>query len=211
MQNLEFIQIFKVNQTLYQNLLPKWINYMNEVTEDKSNDEIIRDFNRRINIQGTRIDMHFELCYLGTELIGFSNFAIDTGTLYGLLQAGYGTIMEFYVVPSYRRKGYGTILYSHLEETLKNDSAEHIYLTPDLVTGKPFWVAMGFCDTGIIDPDNDLIVYLRNCRTARYKHNTNHSRRVAPVGEWFVYVLYYGMKNQEAGRRSCLLPVFFGI
>ena len=165
MQTFRFTQIYKDNHDLYQDLLPLWIDYINEIDVHKcvfqSNDEIIQNLNRRVKIQGTRKEMHFELFYCDDVPIGFANFAIDTGTLYGLLEAGYGVVMEFYVAPVCRRKGYGKLLYEHVENTLKGDGARYMCLTPDLVTGVLFWVAMGFNDTGKIDPDNQLPIYLK--------------------------------------------------
>lgn len=167
MKNITYIQIYKGNQDLYDKILPQWIEYFNNLykeTEDEkpTSDEIIRDLNRIINIQGNRPDMHFELFFCDDTLIGFANFAIDTGTVYGLLEAGYGVVAEFYISPEFRRKGYGKLFFEHIEETLKNDGTQHFYLTPDLVTGVHFWVAMGFNDSGKIDPDNKLPIYIKN-------------------------------------------------
>lgn len=167
MKDITYVQIYKENQDLYNKILPQWIDYFNNIhreTEDEkpTEIEIIQDLNRRINIQGNRPEMHFELLFCDDTLVGFANFAIDTGTLYGLLESGYGVVMEFYISPEFRRKGYGKLLFEHVEETLKNDGTQYIYLTPDLVTGIPFWIAMGFCDSGKIDPDNKLPVYIKD-------------------------------------------------
>ena len=148
MQNFLFKQIFKDDKGLYQDLLPQWIDFIKELEEhdngSKSDDDIIHDLNRRIKIQGNRKDMHFELLYCDNALVGFSNFAIDLGTIYGLIEAGHGTVMGFYIVPEFRRKGYGRLLFEHIQETLKRDGASKMYVCPDPVTGEPFWIAMGF-------------------------------------------------------------------
>ncbi len=166
MQNIKFIQIYKDNQEIYQELLPKWIHYFKELNEHdpsliRTEEEIIHDLTRRVKIQGDRSDMHFELLYCDDVLIGFSNFAIDLGTVYGLLEKGYGTVMEFYIVPEHRRKGYGRLFYEHIEKTLQNDGASKMYVCPDNVTGEPFRVAMGFADSGKIDPDNEMPIYIK--------------------------------------------------
>jgi len=169
LKNITYVQIYKGNQDLYNKILPLWIDYLNNINrapedEKPTEDEFIHDLNRRINIQGNRPDMHFELFFCNDTLVGFANFAIDKGTFYGLLESGYGIIMEFYITPEFRRKGYGKLLFEHIEETLKNDGTKYLYLTPDLVSGIPFWVAMGFCDSGKIDPDNKLPVYIKNIK-----------------------------------------------
>jgi GNAT superfamily N-acetyltransferase len=93
--------------------------------------------------------------------MGIANFAIDTGTIYGLIEAGCGTVLGFYIKPEYRRKGFGRAFFKHIENTLKADGATHIYTTPDKVTGVPFWSAMGFAASGKIDPDNHLSIYIK--------------------------------------------------
>jgi GNAT superfamily N-acetyltransferase len=166
LKNIKYVQIYKGNQDLYDKILPQWIDYFNNLSweedEKPTDDEVIYDLNRRINIQGNRPDMHFELFFCDDMLVGFANFAINTGTLYGLLKAGYGTVMEFYISPEFRRKGYGKLLFEHIEETLRNDGTQNIFLTPDPSTGEPFWVAMGFYDSSKIDPDNNYPVYIKN-------------------------------------------------
>lgn len=67
-----------------------------------------------INIQGEH-DRHLELCYDGDNLIGFLYGKIDHPDHKGYIKVGYGYIMEFYVLPEFRRKGYGKQMYRHLE------------------------------------------------------------------------------------------------
>ena len=165
MQNIQFRQIYKDDPGLYQSLLPLWKDYFNEIDERKWDadleEEVILDLKRRVKIQGNRKEMHFELFYCDDALIGFANFAINTGTHYGLLEEGYGMVAEFYIIPANRRKGYGKLFYGHVERTLICDGAKYIYLTPDLITGVPFWTAMGFSDSGKTDPDNKLPIYIK--------------------------------------------------
>lgn len=168
MKNTIYVQIYKENQNLYNDILPLWLAYFNELREGKdddekpSKDETIHDLNRRINIQGRRPDMHFELLYYDNVPIGFANFAIDTGGISGLIEKGYGFVMEFYISPEFRRKGYGQLFYKYIEKTLKNDGTQNLYLTSDTVAGVPFWVAMGFNDSGKIDPDNKMPIYIKS-------------------------------------------------
>ena len=165
MENLSFIQINKGDQSQYQEILPQYVSLIKELDNNQSknteNEDIVRDLTRRINIQGNRKDMHFEMCYIGNKLIGFANFAIDLGTIYGLIEAGYGTILGFYITPEFRRKGYGRLLFDHIQEVLKQDGARIMYVCPDPVTGEPFWYAMGFRDSGKFDPDDKLPIYIK--------------------------------------------------
>jgi GNAT superfamily N-acetyltransferase len=162
---IKFIQVNNDNYSEHQRLKFLWNDCIKEINGHHSkieDDEIIeKDLKRRINNQGKRKDMHFEVFYLGSTLIGFSHFAIDLGTIYGLIEGGYGTIMGYYIIPQYRRKGYGKILYKHCEKTLKNDGAKKMYICPDPVTGEPFWSAIGFKDSGKMDPDDKLPIYIK--------------------------------------------------
>jgi GNAT superfamily N-acetyltransferase len=164
--NAKFIQIYKDDTELYQELLPKWIDYMKEIDDGGQDSDfeeyIIKDLKLRVKNQGTRKDMHFELFYLDDAFIGFAQFAIVHGTLYGLAEAGNGFILEFYIVPEYRRKGYGKFLHNHIEETLIREGAKYICLTAYLASGEPFWVAMGYNDSGKADNDNNLPVYMKS-------------------------------------------------
>ena len=49
--------------------------------------------NKRIAIQGKRNDMHFEIAFHNNVAIGIAMFAIDLGTVRGLLDNGYGTVI----------------------------------------------------------------------------------------------------------------------
>lgn len=114
--------------------------------------------NSMINIQGDA-DRHLELCYDGDSIIGFLYGKINQPDHKGYIKVGYGYIMEFYVLPEFRRSGYGKQMYSHLEELLIMDGAKGLYLTSDPVTGKPFWLACGYISTGEQSPENNQEIY----------------------------------------------------
>ena len=155
---MKYIQIYKENQDLYNAILPLWLAYFNELDEESTADEIIHDLKRRINNQGKRPNMHFEIFFCDDTPIGFAHFAVITSGS----KAGYGFLMEFYIAPKFRRKGYGKLFYEHIEKTLKNDGTQNLFLTCDTITGVPFWIAMGFSESGEIDSDNNLPVYVKN-------------------------------------------------
>lgn len=63
--------------------------------------------------------MHFEIATVDGEPFGIAMFAIDLGTVYGLLEKGYGTIMGFYIRPDFRRKRIGDYIeQTHRDSTL---------------------------------------------------------------------------------------------
>ena len=127
------------NRNTSKEILTKWANSM-------------------INIQGDN-DRHLKLCYDGDTVVGFVYGKIDHPNHKGYKKVGYGYIMEFFVLPQFRRKGYGRQMYSHLEKLLESDGAKGLYLTSDPVTGKPFWQAMGYKYTNENSPENGLEIY----------------------------------------------------
>lgn len=44
--------------------------------------------------------------------------------------------MEFYILPQYRRQGYGNAMFRHIEETFLIHGTKYMYLTPEEVSGK---------------------------------------------------------------------------
>ncbi len=127
------------NRTTPKEILSKWANSM-------------------INIQGDN-DRYLLLCYDGDNLIGFMYGKIDHPEHKGYIKIGYGYVMEFYVLPEFRRNGYGKQMYSYLEGLLISDGAKGLYLTSDPITGKPFWLACGYKSTGEKSLENNQEIY----------------------------------------------------
>ena len=164
-QQIKFIQIEKDNATHFEMASQLWVPFIEEVNKhdgtSKSKVQIIHGLRKRISIQGRRKDMHFEIAYINGEPFGIAMFAIDLGTVYGLLEKGYGTIMGFYIHPEFRRRGLGTLFSKHIEAILYSDGARKIYICPDSVTGEPFWRTNGYVDSGKIDPDDKKPIYIK--------------------------------------------------
>ena len=102
MEKLKFAQIQKDNKSHFLETAKLWMAYIQELGShdgtNRAENEIINNLRKRIGIQGKRPDMHFEIAYLKDEPIGIANFAIDLGTINGLIESGYGTEMEFYII-----------------------------------------------------------------------------------------------------------------
>jgi len=161
MKNIKYVQIQKDNEEQFYQLLDMWIPYLKEIG-NKENDSVITKYAReRVDIQGKREDMHFELCFNHSTLVGFCFYAVDLGGIKGILEPNFGYIMEFYVLPKYRRQGYGKEFFKHIERTFLNHGIEFMYLTPEEVNGEPFWHSLGFADSGKIDPDNHKPIYIK--------------------------------------------------
>lgn len=163
--HINFIQIQKDNEEHFKIASKLWVPFIREVNEHdgtyKDEEQIMDGLKKRIAIQGCRKDMHFEIATVNGEPFGIAMFAIDLGTVYGLLEKGYGTIMGFYVRPDFRRKGLGTILSRHIETVLYEDGATNMYVCPDAVTGEPFWKANRYNNSGKFDPDDKKPIYVK--------------------------------------------------
>lgn len=208
MKKLSFIQIEKGNQYHYDLAEKLWIPFSEELNEHEgiteTKEEIIHDLTRRINIQGSRVNMHFELALKDDTPVGIAMFAIDTGTVYGLLESGYGVITGFYICPEYRRKGYGKSFFEHIETVLINDGAPKIYLTPDGVTGEPFWVSLGFENSGKFDPDDKKYIYIKDCKGTYTNNKINFVQINNDNSSVFIELMktYAGELDKHQGRNT---------
>ena len=117
--------------------------------------------NSMIALQGEPC-RHLELCYDNGELIGFFYGKKDQKGHRGEIRPGWGYVMEFYVQPCFRRRGYGKQMYARLEALLLADGVTQAYLTADPVTGDPFWRSVGFVKTATRSAENGLYVYEKN-------------------------------------------------
>ncbi len=162
MKQLAFKTIDTKNteEVKFFNMLMK--KYIKELDENKNNITPQEFLTKRINsiiaIQGDS-DRHLEYCYDGDRLIGFLYGKIDRSEHNGFKKVGYGCIMDFYVLPEYRRKSYGTEMFLHLQSMFRKDGVKMMYLPAESVTSNPFWEALGFVPTGEIYPENKEAVY----------------------------------------------------
>ncbi len=104
-------------------------------------------------------DRHLELCFAGEDPVGFLYGKLDHPEHRGYIRPGWGYVMEFYVRPSFRRRGLGTEMYARLERLLRADGAQNLYLTADTPAAALFWQAMGFVNSHEKCPDNDMEIF----------------------------------------------------
>ena len=121
--------------------------------------QIVERFTESILRMLTDRDRILLLYYVRNEAIGFGYGKVDRAEHKGVIRPGWGYIMEFYIVPQYRRGGYGTRLYRELERRLCERGVRALYLTADPVTGVPFWQRMGYGNSGLISSENQLYIY----------------------------------------------------
>ena len=105
-------------------------------------------------------DRFLEFAYVGDEAIGFYYCKIDHENHKGFIKPGYGYIMEFYIKPECRCKGYGRIMFERIRLNLSKHGVKRMWLTAGSFS-IPFWKSMGFKPTAEICPDNDMVVFIK--------------------------------------------------
>lgn len=159
---IKYVQLSADNDELckiFRSLMFEYIAEMNEHDDHPLSKQFQQKWiDSIITMQGP-LDRHLELCYVDGKIVGFLYGKVDHEDHKGFIKSGYGYIMEFYVCPEYRRKGYGKAMFCRLEKLFYRDGARRMYLTADPVTGKPFWEAMGFINTHEQSPENQLYIY----------------------------------------------------
>ena len=164
LEKLLFVRINKESESRYDSLCELVIPYMRELDShypdvEPAPEEAIRNYTKSmVNNQGSA-DRYLEICTLDGEPIGFYHAKVDHAEHKGYIKPGYGYVMEFYIVPRHRRKGFGALMFQRLCSLLATHGVRQIYLTTDPVSGKPFWERLGFVYKGEISPDNEQEIY----------------------------------------------------
>lgn len=159
---LTFKQIKKENKTdceIFKSLMLDYAKELDEHQNRNTQPDVLLKWTESIIELQKEQGRYLELCLDDDEIIGFFYGKIDKPNHKGYIRIGWGYVMEFYVKPDYRRQGYGTEMYKRLEGLFYQDGASDIYLTSDPVTGKPFWEASGFVNTGEISLENNQALY----------------------------------------------------
>ena len=147
MNDLTFIQLrrgHEEDRRRFESLMVRYFRELDRHQGRHTDPEFLRNVTRSIlSMQGPH-DRHLELCYDGDSLVGFWYGKVDHPEHKGFIKPGYGYIMEFYVIPAYRRQGYGTAMFRRLHGLFASHGVKRLYLTADPVTGKPFWEWIGF-------------------------------------------------------------------
>lgn len=159
MKNLKFISVTTENSCDFHRLMQMYVKELDEHQNRSTNPEILKKWTDNIIEKQSETGNCLKLCCFQNETIGFLYGKIDKADDKGFRKVGWGYVMEFYILPEYRRKGYGKAMYLFLEDFFAENGVKGIYLTADPITGKPFWMAMGFSDTKEISPDNNQAIF----------------------------------------------------
>jgi ribosomal protein S18 acetylase RimI-like enzyme len=149
------------NTTIHLNLLhPMWIEYMHEIGEIASVQELERGLISRICLSEEQEQIFFDIIWSGNNAIGFAFYSIDGG-IKNLIPPGYGYIMEFYLIEQWRNRGIASNTIFDICNNLKMLGCPKIYLT-SIPQSERFWLNVGFYNCGLIDPDNNLPILIKD-------------------------------------------------
>lgn len=148
-KDLKFIQCEKDNQTHIDTLLKMMIPYFHEVYTQCENagkievppdDHITKISKSMIQVQNGN-DRHLEICCESEDTpIGFYHAKIGHNNK----DEHIGFILEFYILPDYRHRGYGKALFQRIETLFLGHGIKKIRLRSYSFTGMPFWESLGF-------------------------------------------------------------------
>ena len=158
MNTLNYFNVTTENQAAFHLLMRSYAKELDEHQHRNTDPEILKKWTDSIIAKQYEPSRCLKLCYYSGELIGFLYGVIDKPDK-SYNRAGWGCIVEFYVIPEQRRKAFGRDMLLYLEDFFRKNGVTQLYLTADPVTGKPFWTAMGFTATGENSPDNGQEIY----------------------------------------------------
>lgn len=147
------------NRDIFHELMQKYAKELDEHQNRNTDPQMLKKWTDRIIEKQSEHGKYLNLCYSDGTVVGFLFGRIDPPDDKGFFKEGRGCVVEFYVLPEHRRKGYGKEMFLHLQDMFRHDGAKAIYLTADPITGKPFWEALGFIGTGEISPENGQEIY----------------------------------------------------
>ena len=163
MEKLKFADITKEDRNEFYRLMQMYARELDEHYDRNTEEEVLKNWTDTMlerQLDTTR-PRYLKFGYMQSDVIGFFYGDMDKAEDEGFKKIGYGCILEFYVLPEYRRCGYGKEMFLHLQNMFRKAGVKMMYLTADQITGKPFWEALGFTSTGEICPDNQQAVYER--------------------------------------------------
>ena len=142
---VEYVGIDRENVGNCLSFMNLGYEYMKEIAPYKSLEIHNKILNSILNQQNEKEQWLIAL-RLNANMIGFTHFTVDRRQSIGLAY-----VLEFYIMPDFRKKGLGRQLYNFIKKELINCGIKNIWLTADKVNGELFWYSIGFMDTGEIE------------------------------------------------------------
>lgn len=148
-----FMTVNRINPDRCRDFVNLGYEYMKEVASDCPLQLHEKFLNSILDRQGEE-DRWLILLKLDGDAAGFVHAKIDNDE-----RIGWGYILEFYIAPRFRRKGFGTSLYNFMKQKLMEREISKIWLSADKTAGEPFWFSLGFLDTGERENDQKVLQF----------------------------------------------------
>ena len=142
--------------------LPSWIEV---TTRDGKKPERRRKIRRRLKNRVAHAHKTPQTCfnalYFEGRIVGFAFFGLSGGIQTAGIPPAYGTVLNYCIAPAFRRRGFAREMNRRMEEIFLGWGITDVFLTPDPVTGVPFWRSVGYADSGKQDPANKMPIYVK--------------------------------------------------
>ena len=162
---MKFIKLNQQDSEMMIAFLSVYQNYEAEISNEELEDIFPRD---KFEKNYEHFVEYFEgkityICIIDGEYRGFVTFHIDSKEVPGYVEGyeGWGHLSEVYANKQSRKLGLGSVMVNLAEEELQKLGAKRVYLN-DIVGNDHFWKALGYTDTGIIEPDEGGRIYIKN-------------------------------------------------
>ena len=145
--HVNIVQYMKGDQMLAVSFMEMGEDYMSSEPRDLR----IKFLKSILDLQGEP-DRWLYFPQIDAEPVGFTHLKVDKTD-----RPGWGWILEFYIKPKYRRKGWGRHLYTESTKQFKEKFNQWLTSNPEAI---PFWKSLGFKETGEI-ADNNYSVMIK--------------------------------------------------
>jgi len=165
-KSLIFAAVDPGDQRQMRELRKLWLPYWRETTtrggeKPEKRRKIRRRLQNRVAHAHRTPQTGFYALYCEGRVAGFAFFGLSGGISSVGIPPEYGKVLDFCVAPALRRRGLATEMNRQMERVFRDWGITNVFLTPDPVTGEPFWRSAGYRDTGLTDPDNRMPIYAK--------------------------------------------------
>lgn len=161
---MDLITVVNGNDAHREMLETMMVDYIRETDEHLGREtptDIIAKITRSM-IEKLNQDRILQIVTEEDAPVGFFYAKIDREGDRGEIRSCWGYVMEFYVSPEYRRRGLGRRMVCECEDFFRSRGADSVWLTADGITGIPFWLSIGYEDSGEISEENGQRIFLKH-------------------------------------------------
>ena len=165
-QRIDFNAVNPKNRQQMRELRKLWLPYWRETTtrdgeKSEKRRKICRRLKNRVAHAQRAPKTGFYALYFEGRIVGLAFFGLSGGIKSVGIPPGYGAVLDYCVAPPFRRKGFATEMNRQMERMFLGWGIANVFLTPDPVTGEPFWRSVGYSDSLLTDPDNKMPIWVK--------------------------------------------------